>query len=330
MRLAHRIERMWWQSSTPPAWLRAASRAYRAVSRRHLARRAARAAVPPLPLISVGNITAGGSGKTPFTLWLCAELKQRGFRPVILCRGDGGRLIAPRLVRRNDSATDIGDEALMMARASVAPVIAGRDRLAGAALAVEHGDVIVLDDGFQYRQLARNCDIVLVPVEGVGNGCLLPAGPLREPVDALTRADIVVRTGTAEPGPLTTGREWRWQPVVAPPRQIAGPSSPAPKAVLAVCGIARPERFLDTLVAFGIEVRGEARFPDHHRYTVHDAARMAAHGLPVMTTDKDAVKLAPLWPGHAPLWTLPLSGQGEEGLPEAIIQTMLARRKQEA
>ncbi len=327
MSLHERIERLWWQRTTPPAPLVWASRAYQAISRRHLAARAKRSVLPPAPLISVGNITVGGSGKTPFVLWLGAELNQRGFSPVILCRGDGGRLRQPRLVQPDDDPGEVGDEALLMAQASGLPVVAGRDRVSGARLAAGCGDVIVLDDGFQYRQLARDCDIVLVPAEGVGNGHLLPAGPLREPVSALGRADLIVRTGKGPATPLGDGREWRWQPHPGQPEQISGPKTPPPDHALAVCGIARPERFTTTLETQGIHVSQTLSFPDHHRYTPKDVERMLAFRLPVIVTGKDAVKLRRLWPENVPLWVLPLRSEGEQGLPDVIVATMLSRRR---
>ncbi len=331
MNPAGRIERLWWREAPPPAWLRAISRLYRAVSRRHLAHRAARAIAPPVPLISVGNITVGGSGKTPFVIWLCEELARRDYRPVILCRGDGGRLRDPRQVRPDDDASEVGDEALLLARSSGCPVVAGRDRVAGARLAAECGDVIVLDDGFQYRQLMRDCDIVLVPAEGIGNGGLLPAGPLREPPSALARADILVRTGEGRIQPLdgipSAIREWRWRARPEKPTRIAGPAAPPPREALAACAIARPERFVRSLDGLGLRAVETAWFPDHHRFRPAEARRLAASPLPVIVTAKDAVKLLPIWPEGTPLWMLPLTGEGEEGLPDAIVATMLSRRR---
>ncbi len=330
-RLARRIERIWWSQHAPPLPLRLLAPLYRAISQRHLARRAARQAPAPAPLVSIGNITAGGSGKSPFARWLCEELARAGRHPVLLCRGDGGRLRAPRRVRPEDDPALHGDEAVMLARmlaAAGAPVIAANDRVAGARMAADCGDVIVLDDGFQYRQLARDCDIALVPAEGPGNGRMLPAGPLREPLDALARADLVVRTGEGDATPLGPWREWRWRTV---PGALAcilpgGDEAPAPPArAAAICAIARPGRFFAMLRRQGIEPVAELAFPDHHAFKAAELrAALAAlpPDLPCITTAKDEAKLRPLWPAGRALWRLDLAAESEAGLLEAILRRL--------
>ncbi|HCS13352.1 MAG TPA: tetraacyldisaccharide 4'-kinase [Zetaproteobacteria bacterium] len=240
---AMRVEAMWWRDTPPPLLLRWASRIYAIINRRNLARRASAATRPAIPLISVGNITVGGSGKTPFVIWLCEELTRRGYRPVVLSRGDGGNLQNPRRILPGDAAGQVGDEALLLALRCHAPVIAGRDRVAGCRLAEKLGDVIVLDDGFQYRQLGRSCDIVLIPDEGAGNGHLLPAGPLRETPAALARADLLVRTGSRQAEPLSSKHEWRWQAEAQAIQALRGAETPATGPCLALAGIARAERF---------------------------------------------------------------------------------------
>jgi len=321
-----RVEAMWWRDTPPPLLLRWASRIYAIINRRNLARRASAATRPAIPLISVGNITVGGSGKTPFVIWLCEELTRRGYRPVVLSRGDGGNLQNPRRILPGDAAGQVGDEALLLALRCHAPVIAGRDRVAGCRLAEKLGDVIVLDDGFQYRQLGRSCDIVLIPDEGAGNGHLLPAGPLRETPAALARADLLVRTGSRQAEPLSSKHEWRWQAEAQPIRPFSGGELPDTDSWLVVAGIARAGRFFSA-AAKQVPVSSTMHFPDHHRYTAGDVAHLLAPGLPVLTTEKDVVKLLPLWPKDKPLFVLPLAGRGDEGLPEAIIGTMLSHRK---
>ncbi len=325
-----RVEHLWWRTGAPPGPLRWASGIYAGINAWNLHRRGKNAIAPRIPLISVGNINVGGSGKTPFVIWLCARMQQHGYRPVVLCRGDAGRLSTPRRVDRNDMADEVGDEALLLARRCNTPVIAGRDRISACGMAEALGNVIILDDGFQYRRVKRACDIVLVPAEGIGNGCLLPAGPLREPVDALARADFIVRTGKGHAAPLTQTREWRWCARPQPLQPLCGHTASRPEKVLAVAGIARPWRLLSTLESQGIQVKKFMPFADHHHYRRKDVARIIASGLPVVTTEKDAVKLAPLWPEDALLWILPLEGIGEEGLPDAIIGTILAHSKQPA
>ncbi|MDQ6957857.1 MAG: tetraacyldisaccharide 4'-kinase [Mariprofundaceae bacterium] len=320
------MEHLWWQEKLPPLLLRWISRIYGCVNRWNLSRRKRHVLSPPVPLISVGNITVGGSGKTPFVIWLCKQLQQRGYKPVILCRGDGGKLNQPRVINKNDTAHEVGDEALLLARSCAAPVIAGRDRVAASIMAGALGDIIIFDDGFQYQQLERACDIVLIPSQGVGNGYLLPAGPLREPMSALSRADLVVRTGDGSAMPVTQIKEWRWKTQSSGLQQLQGIDTSTPEKIVAVCGIARPQRFLNSLEQQGVTVADQMIFPDHYRYCSNDIEQITGEGLPVVTTEKDAVKLTAIWPDKQPLWVLPLEGEGEEGLPEAIIQTILSRQ----
>ena len=319
------IERIWWSRSKPPLLLRLFEPAYRAINSINLNRRAAQQTAPPLPLISIGNITAGGSGKTPFAIWLAHALKAEGYAPVLLCRGDGGSNSMPTLVDEHADPAIVGDEARLLADVSDCPVIASRDRIAGAHMAEELGDIIILDDGFQYRHLARSCDIVLIPSEGVGNGHLIPAGPLREPVDALARADIVIRTGNeaeqATCTPIAVGREWRWQSASAGLIDIMNSGTEAPTSLYAATAIARPQRFFDSLRTSGFELTGSRSFPDHHRFTQSEVDELTQQP-DVAVTAKDAVKLASLWPKEKPLWLLKLQGSGEPGLVEAIIQQL--------
>ena len=317
--LSSRIEQLWWRREEPPLLLRLIEPIYAAASRRDQEKRAADAIEPPLPLISVGNITVGGSGKTPFVIWLADRFRSHGFRPVILCRGDGGTSRVSRLVTADSDPVVSGDEACLLAQASGCPVIAARDRIAGAQLAAAHGDMLILDDGFQYRQLQRRCDIVLVPTEGLGNGHLLPAGPLREPVTALERADLIVRSGRSSSQPLTGAREWRWQARPLALRDAMGLGLERPDSVFAAAAIARPERFFDDLESLGVILKGRRVFADHHRYSEGEVAELAALECPVVVTAKDAVKLAPLWPNGRPLWVLDQAGDGEPGLFEAIL-----------
>ncbi len=334
MSIVNRIEAMWWKKKRPPALLRGLSYAYAIINQFNLACRKSRAIEPSVPLISVGNITVGGSGKTPFVIWLCKELQQRAYKPVVLCRGDGGKLKQAKRIEDQDSACEVGDEALLIAQSCSAPVIAGRDRVAGCRMAEKLGDVIVLDDGLQYRQLKRHCDIVLIPDVGIGNAYQLPAGPLREPLDALQRADLIVRSGTCgdenhiAPLPLHKKalREWTWCSRSQKIRQICGPETAKPECCLAVAGIARPERFVQSARQL-LAVKKDMLFADHHRYTADDISRMLACNLPVLCSEKDAVKILPLWPQEQSLWVLPIAGEGEQGLPEAIIKTMLSHQK---
>lgn len=321
--LARRIEQLWWRNAPPPLPLQALSHIYAWLSRRDQRQRLARRQTPPLPLISVGNITAGGSGKTPFVIWLAEALKSRGCQPVILCRGDGGTLRTPTLVEADMPAQTTGDEARLLADTCACPVIAGRDRVASAAMAQRYGNVIVLDDGFQYRQLARQCDIVLVPATGLGNGRLIPAGPLREPLAALRRADLIVRTGAGAQVPLTTEqRQWQWLTRISRLEDAMHTGTPEPRHVAAVSAIAHPQRFHDDLSRHGCVIDTLRVFPDHHRYSRQDVTHLLALLTPIVITAKDAVKLAPLWPRDRPLWVARQEAEAEPGLFEAIHERL--------
>jgi tetraacyldisaccharide 4'-kinase len=273
-------------------------------------------------MISVGNITAGGSGKTPFVIWLALALREHEYSPVILCRGDGGTAKHSVLVQTNDNPALVGDEACLLAEMSGCPVIAAKNRIDGSLLAAKYGDILILDDGFQYRHLQRICDIVLIPAEGVGNGHMIPAGPLREPISTLARADIIVRTGKAAGKPLGSDREWNWSANPVALRDIKQTGAETPAAVFAVAGIARPQRFFDDLSSLGLDLKGTKSFPDHHRFSSLDVTKLTAAGNPVAVTTKDAVKLAPLWPETEPLWVLDQHGIGESGLLETILKQL--------
>lgn len=312
------IESIWWHRQQPPLWLRACEPLYAAINRRNLEQRAACMSEPPLPMISVGNITAGGSGKTPFVAWLAKALRTTGCKPVILCRGDGGSSRDATLVAPDDPASIVGDEALLLARQSECPVIAAADRVAGSRLAATYGDILILDDGFQYRHLGRCCDIVLIPDEGTGNGHQIPAGPLREPLEALTRADLIVRTGSGDAAPLSEQQEWRWRAHPGELTDLMGVEAAPPTQLHAATAIARPERFFRDLGELGFRLSGQQSFRDHHRFTAGDVAALLDQPNQVAVTAKDAVKLQPLWPRDRPLWQLDQSVEAEAGLFEAI------------
>jgi len=322
--LHNRVEQIWWRETPPPLLLRCMEPFYAVISRIHLQRRAKRVTQPPLPMISVGNITAGGSGKTPFVLWLADALKAHGFAPVILCRGDGGSSTSPLVINPDEDVTIVGDEAKMLADKSACPVIAAADRVAGSHLAKGLGDIIILDDGFQYRHLGRCCDIVLAPAEGVGNGHQIPAGPLREPLSALNSADIIVRTGSQSAvdvcRPLSTKKEWRWIRQPAALINVMDGAAEVPDEIYAVTSIARPQRFFDDLKSGGVALAGCKSYPDHHRFTDSDIRELLHLHANIAVTAKDAVKLTPQWPKDRPLWLLPLSGKAQPGLIKTIVQ----------
>lgn len=265
---------------------------------------ALRAAVP---VISVGNLTTGGTGKTPFVAMLVRRLMALGRTPAILTRGYGA------------TAGQRADEVAEHEETLAVPVIVNPDRVAGAATATgEHGaDCLVLDDGFQHRRLARDLDIVLIDaLDPWGGGALLPAGRLREPVTSLSRAGLVVMTRANQvpadvldtirqrierttDAPVATSAV-RAEQITFLDGRTAGPETLGFHSVLPVCGLGNPGTFLRLVQRWGGHVCAPLRFRDHHRYRASDRRRIAArarrdHADLVLTTRKDWGKLAPLW-----------------------------------
>ena len=251
------------------------------------------------PVICVGNFTAGGSGKTPFTAMLAEVLLTRGERPVILTRGYGGRTAGPHWVDvRSDTAAGVGDEPLLLAK--IAPVLVARDRAAGARAIEERAaaTVIVMDDGLQNAALEKDLAIAVVDgSRGLGNGCVIPAGPLRAPIVAQgARVGLIAFNGVPAPDLLTQMEQQ------CPAPHIEGQLLPAGDVgwlkgarVLAYAGIGHPRRFFETLRSLGAIVVEERSFGDHANYSEHDAtsllARAATLGATLITTQKDHIRL---------------------------------------
>lgn len=255
----------------------------------------------PVPVVCIGNPTVGGAGKSPAARLVADRLAARGGRPAILLRGHGGSEPGPLRVdpRRHDAA-EVGDEALVHARHHM--TVVARDRPAGARLAATQGaDLIVMDDGFQNPSLARDLSILVVDAaSGLGNGRVLPAGPLRAPfLPQVRRADALMLVGDGEAGEhLAREAAAAGKPVLRA-RLVPDPAVVAPLAgrdVLAFCGIGRPTKFAETLGAAGLRNVVLRPFPDHHVYSDTDAGRLLDEhrrtGLTLVTTEKDAVKLS--------------------------------------
>jgi tetraacyldisaccharide 4'-kinase len=245
-------------------------------------------------VLCVGNLTAGGSGKTPVAIALARMLAARGRRVVFLSRGYGGDQAGPIVVDPGKHrAEDVGDEPLLLA--AVAPAVVAHDRARGAQLADSLGaEIIVMDDGFQNFQLTKDLSLIVVDAEtGFGNGRVIPAGPLREPAEqGLKRADAVVMVGEGACAlPPFRGPILRAQLRPSAPDQFKG------RPVFAMAGIGRPEKFFRTLQAMGARVVGMRALPDHHEYTARElesVKRKAAEaGAIVVTTEKDLVRIAP-------------------------------------
>ena len=291
----------------------------------------------PVPVVVVGNLTVGGSGKTPLVLWIVRHLRAAGWRPGIISRGHGGSAGAERAVAADSPPSVVGDEPLLLARRSGVPVFVGANRVAaGQALLAAHPDcdVIVSDDGLQHYHLQRALEVVVFDGRGVGNGRLLPAGPLREPVQRLREADAVVWNGTPEHGieevaaalPQAAMRlAGQGFVAVAGEARTCSADSLRGQRLYAIAGIGDPRRFFAQLRALDLDFE-EHPFPDHHPYRATDLS-FAADGVLLMT-EKDAVKCAGLVPGEA--WALPVeavlsAGPGQPGLLEKILEKLNGR-----
>lgn len=251
-----------------------------------------------LPVVCIGNLTVGGGGKTPTAIWLAGALQACGERPAFLSRGYGGKLAGPVQVADAHTATDIGDEALLLA--NTAPAFIAHDRAAGAQT-IEGTDasLILMDDGFQNPDLAKNfCLIVADADVGVGNGRTLPAGPLRAPLDAqIGRADALLVIGTENGASELASRfERKDKPIFSGRLQPAEDTrwlSVLP--AIGFAGIARPEKFFNTLRSAGGRVEETVPFPDHHPFSEDDAAKLLARAAEsrrmLVTTEKDWVRL---------------------------------------
>lgn len=326
-----------WQSRFPAALLLPLSAVFGALAlgRRALYRsgllRSERLAVP---VVVVGNISAGGAGKTPTVLYLAQALRAAGLRPGIVSRGYGGQQQGVAQVDPQGSAQHFGDEPLLLARSSGCPVFVGRDRPAAArALLAAHPttDVLLCDDGLQHYRLARDIEIAVVDGQrGLQNGWLLPAGPLRETRQRLASVDaILFNGGQPELGACTAPATPRFlmQLLAHSAYRLAQPEQSRPltefagQPLAALAGIGHPARFFATLRAAGLHSFSEHAFPDHHAYSAADLAAIAAPTL--LCTEKDAVKLAALQ-HDGNIWVVPVAAQIAPDLAAWLIQRLRA------
>ncbi len=286
----------------------------------------------PVPVIVVGNISVGGTGKTPLTLWLVEALRQAGWRPGILSRGYGGSQGGPAPVRADSDPAEVGDEPLLLARRAGVPVWIGRRRAqAGSALLAAHPevDVLITDDGLQHYALARDVEIAVVDgVRRFGNGWPLPAGPLRELPGRLNEVDAVVVHGGEADWLRVKAPVYRMRLAPRRLRQLSNPGCTQPldwltgRRMQAVAGIGHPERFFELLRKLGAEVVPHP-FPDHHAFRERD--------LPpgtVVMTEKDAVKCARF--ARSDDWVLEVDAVVDPGLQSCIFNRLAPPHGSEA
>jgi len=335
--LRSRIESMWY-SNRAPLWLVPLSFLYGFVMsvRGLLYRMGLRHRVKVgVPVIVVGNLTVGGTGKTPLVAWLASKLAAVGHRVAIVSRGYGGRARGVTRVTVHSRASEVGDEPLLLARRAQATVFIGRDRVAAAKAAVADGaDIVITDDGLQHLALVRHCEIVVIDgLRGFGNGCLLPRGPLRESPRRLRRVNAVVINGNIKaPGfkvpsfVKNTLFAMQMRPGDAHPvsggAALRSLSSFRDTGVHAVAAIGNPQRFFDTLRDAGLRIY-EHPMPDHHAFKAGDLN--FGDSLPVLMTEKDAVKCAAF--ADQRCWYVPVTAEFAENEARGLADLVLARVK---
>lgn len=293
-----RANALWYDEGPPPAALRALSSLYGRIADRRAAGQRAAAQPLPLPVLVVGNITAGGAGKTPLCIELVERARARGLRPGVVSRGYGRAGGDPVFVSADSDPAAVGDEPLLIARRTGAPVCVARDRCRAVQQLAARGDVdfVISDDGLQHYRMPRVAEICVVDGRrGLGNGWRLPAGPLREPEARLAACDLVAINGAGARGEALRAAHngARFELVLDEARALSDNRSVALSAfagrrVHAAAGIGDPERFFAALRAAGLELVPH-HLADHER--VPDAVLAAAGDAPLLMTEKDAVKL---------------------------------------
>lgn len=328
MPTASELQSRWYLSGARPVWwtlpLACLYGGVTALRRALYRRGVLRSHRLPVPVVVVGNIVAGGAGKTPLVIALVDALRARGFRPGVVSRGYGGSVRQPMLLPANPDPREVGDEPALIGLRTSTPVAIGVDRAAAARLLLSEGvNVIVADDGLQHLALARDVELcVLDGARRLGNGRLLPAGPLREPAARLGNVDFVVCNGGAPapnevPMQLALGAAWSLRDA-AVQRALGAFSA---QRVHAVAGIGNPARFFEALRLAGLAVI-EHPFADHYRYVADDLA--FGDGLPVLMTEKDAVKCRGF--ALADAWAVPVMAL----LPDTFFDAVAMRLRPHA
>jgi len=289
----------------------------------------------PVPVVVVGNVSVGGTGKTPLTLALVEHLRRQGWRPGIVSRGYGGQgATCPQIVLMDSDAAQVGDEPLLLARRAQVPVVIDPLRVRGVQHLLANSDcnIVLCDDGLQHYALARSVEIAVVDGQrGLGSGWLLPAGPLREPASRLHSVDLVVVNGAWRaagdlPGAaaIMSLASGTWQPVGADAGSMTA-SQPSAGLIHAVAGIGHPPRFFAMLAGQGFQPIPHA-FPDHHAYTAADL--QFSPSAPVVMTEKDAVKCAAIAPPNS--WYVPVQAILPDSFWQALDQRLAPWRTPDA
>jgi tetraacyldisaccharide 4'-kinase len=287
-----------------------------------------KSAHPGIPVIIVGNLTVGGSGKTPLVIWIAELLKSKGWSPGIVSRGYGAKVAAPRAATVASDAAEVGDEPIVLSRRSGCPVWIGPERVRVAAVLRREEpkvDVLILDDGLQHYAMRRDIEIAVVDARGFGNGFLLPAGPLREPGWRLKTADALVRHGFSEGKGFSMTLEGETAHRMTDARERQPLKAFAGQKVHAVAGIGDPNRFFVHLGSAGIKVAPHP-FPDHHRFTPRDLE--FGDDAPVMLTEKDAVKLRSVARPH--WWVLPVTAKLDPAFGPWLLEKLDEWRRSKA
>jgi tetraacyldisaccharide 4'-kinase len=281
-----------------------------------------------VPVIVVGNINVGGAGKTPIVIWLAEQLKLSGYKPGIISRGYGSSLVGIATVSPDSDPSDVGDEPVLIAMRTACPVFVGAKRVeVGLALLKAHPecDIIISDDGLQHYALQRDVELVVFDsVKGFGNGALLPAGPLREPISRLKTVDVIVGNGlqsgvsqVVTPVPIemqlkaSTFYNLNNRQLELSPAEFAG------KSITAVAGIGNPDRFFHQLSAMGLHFKSKA-YNDHYQYRAQDFEDIDTDI--VIMTEKDAVKCTSF--ARPSFWVLPVRAQIDKQLLTNVINKL--------
>jgi tetraacyldisaccharide 4'-kinase len=322
------LQHQWYQAETPsPLLLPLEKLFFQAVKvrRRAYARGLRKTVRLPVPVIVIGNITVGGVGKTPLVIWLAHALSARGLKPGIISRGHGGRATAlPLRVYPDSDPLEAGDEPVLIAQKTGCPVVVAKKRvLAGQhLLAVTDCDVVIADDGLQHYALERDVEIAVIDgFRPVGNGHLLPAGPLREPPQRLSEVDRILYAGTGPEGEIIMTLQGEVAVNLADPRNRRPLRDFQGQPCYAMAGIGHPARFFDYLETLGLQPETRA-YPDHCIYGPHDLNR--PEDWPVFMTEKDAVKCTRF--ADSRCWSVPVEAVLPPGTADSLHQLISGKK----